>query len=141
MRMILMLAMLGGCVMSSSSDGMRDALQDVRNEEQVHVTESRGAADLPTLVSEVDRHGAHMTLILDDMRGHMSAMQHCSGMTTMMSMRDGMQLEIDDHQATMHAVHDLASARAEDDRHMTVMSGMLDDMDMQVDGMHCGGMW
>lgn len=141
MRLILALAVLGGCLMSSSSEGLRDALRDAQNEEQVHVTESRAAANLPSLVSEVDRHSAHMTVILDDMRGHMSSMQDCSGVRTMMDMRDGMQIEINDHQTTMHAMHDLATARAEDENHMTVMSGMIDDMDMELDGMRCGGMW
>lgn len=141
MRMILMLAVLGGCMMSSSPDDMRDAVRDARNEELAHVAKSRGATDLPSLISEVDRHSSHMTVIVDDMRDHMSSMQHCSGTSTMMTVRDGMQIEIDDHRTTMHALHDLAVARSEDDHHMTVMSGMLDDMDMQLDGMHCGGMW
>jgi hypothetical protein len=70
----------------------------------------------------------------------MSAMQHCSGTSTMMNMRDGMQIEIENHQTTMHAMHDLALARSEGEHHMIVMTGMLDDMDMQLDGMHCGGM-
>ena len=128
-------------MMSSTSEGMRDVLRDAENEEQVHVTESRAAPDLPSLISEVDRHSAHMTVILDDMRDHMSSMQHCAGMGTMMTMRDGMQIEVTDHQTSMHAMHDLAAARTEDEHHMTVMTGMLDDMDMQLDGMHCGGMW
>ena len=126
---------------SSSSEGMRDALRDAENEEQVHVTESRAAPDLPSLISEVDRHSAHMTVILDDMQGHMSSMQHCAGMGTMMNMRDGMQIEVNDHRTSMHAMRDFVAARTEDEHHMTVMSGMLGDMDMQLDGMRCGGMW
>jgi hypothetical protein len=141
MRMILTLAVVGGCVMSSSSNGMRDALRDAQSEEQVHADASRSAADLPSLIFEIDRHSLHMTVILDDMSGHMSSMPHCAGMGTMMNMRDGMQVEIDDHQITMHAMRDVATARGEDEHHLTVMSGMLDDMNMQLDGMHCGGMW
>ena len=141
MRTILLVTLLGACMMSSTSEGMRDVLRDDENEEHVHVTESRAAPDLPSLISEVDRHSAHMTVILDDMLDHMSSMQHCAGMGTMMTMRDGMQIEVTDHQTSMHAMHDLVGARTEDEHHMTVMTGMLDDMDMQLDGMHCGGMW
>lgn len=141
MRILLTLALLGGCMLGSSSDGMRNDFNEARDEAQVHATESRVAADLPSLISEVDRHSAHMTVILDDMRSHMSSMQDCSGMGTMMNMRDGMQIEVSDHQTTMHAMHDLVTARAESEHHMTVMSGMIGDMDMQLGTMNCGGMW
>jgi hypothetical protein len=81
-----------------------------------------------------------MTGILDDMHGHMSSMQHCTNMGTMMDMHDGMQVEVNDHQKRMHAMQVLVTARAEDEHHMTVMSGMMDEMGMQLDGMHCRGM-
>jgi hypothetical protein len=119
---------------------MRDALDDVKSEEQIHVTQSRAAPDLPSLITEVDRHSVHMTMILDDMRGHMSSMEQCSGTGTMTSMRDEMQVEVDSHQTTMHTMHELMAARAEEEHHITMMSAMIDDMDVQLDSMHCG-MW
>jgi hypothetical protein len=139
MRTILAIAILGGCMMSSS-DGMRDPLRDAQREQAVHATQSRAAADLPSLVAETDRHSAHMTVILDDMDDHMSTMRHCSGMGSIMDMRDVMQTEVEDHRTTMHAVAELTVARAEDEHYMAIMSDMLDDMDIQLDSMHCGGM-
>ena len=138
MRTILMAAVLGGCVMSSSTDGLRDAMREAQAEEEVHVRQSRAAPDLPSLVIEVDRHSGHMTSILDDMSVHMTVMHDCNGMGMMSNMRDQMQVEVDDHQISMHHIGDFTTARAEDEHHITVMSSMLDTMHMQLDSMHCG---
>jgi hypothetical protein len=138
MRTLLVTAVLGGCVISSGTEGMHDALHEARSEEQVHVRQSRAAPDLPSLVIEIDRYSAHMTAIFDDMSVHMSAMHDCPNMGMLWNDRDQMQVEVDDLQITMHHMGDLTLARAEDEHHITVMSGMLDNMHMQLDSMHCG---
>lgn len=137
MRAVILIAVLGGCTMSTSVDDMRDTLREAQREENVHIAQSRTARDLPALVFEVDRYTAHMSATLDDMSDHMTAMHHCSGMATMWSMRDGMQVEVDDHRAAMHAMTALAPARAADEDHVTLMNEMLDRMDMQLGAMHC----
>ena len=55
----------------------------------------------------------------------------------MMELRDGMQLELDTHAATMNAETDLTEARAEVAHHVGTMSTMLDDMGSMLDGTHC----
>lgn len=137
MRPLILIALLGGCVMSTNIDDMRDTLREAQHEESVHIALSRTARDLPALLVEVDRHGDHMTVILDEMTGDMSAMHHCSGMPAMWNLRDAMQVEVDDHHATMHAMTDLAPARAVDEDHVMLMNEMLDRMDMQLGAMHC----
>lgn len=137
MRATILIAALGGCVMSTNIDDMRDTLREAQHEENVHIAQSRAARDLPALVYEVDRYNAHMTVILDEMTGDMSAMHHCSGMATMWNMRDAMQVEVGDHHATMHAMTALAPARAADEDHVMLMNEMLDRMDMQLGPMHC----
>lgn len=141
MRTLLMLAVFGGCMMSGGSGDMLDSMRAAQEEEQVHVTESRSAVDLPAILSETDRHGGRMTVILDDMEAHMSSMGHCSNMSAMMGMHDNMQAEMDQHRAAMHAATDMTAARGEDEHHMTVMGGMLGTMDSQFGHMNCGGMW
>lgn len=137
MRATILIALLGGCVMSTSIDDMRDTLREAQREENTHIARSRTTRDLPAFVNEVDRYSAHMTVILDEMTGDMSAMHHCSGMATMWSMRDTMQVEVDDHHATIHAMTDLAPARGADEDHVMLMNEMLDRMDTQMVGMHC----
>ena len=137
MRAVILIAVLSGCVISTSMDDMRDTLREAQREENVHIALSRTARDLPSLVIEVDRHGAHMSVILDEMSSDMSAMHHCSGMPAMWSMRDEMQVEVDHHLATMHAMTVLAPARAADEEHVMQMNEMLDRMDTQLGAMHC----
>lgn len=137
MRAVILIAVLGGCTMSTNIDDMRDSVREAQHEDNVHIALSRTARDLPSLVFEVDRHSLHMSIVLDDMSGHMSAMHHCSGMATMWSMRDEMQVEVDDHHAAMHAMTELAPARAADEDHVSLMNEMLDRMDMQLGAMHC----
>ena len=141
MRAVLLIVILGGCSTMSGMEGMegmKGALQDAQHEGQRHSSESRAAPDLPSLVVEVDRHGGRMTTIFDDMRDHMSGMDHCNGMAMMTGMRDRMEAEMRDHQTTMHAMTDLSAARASDEHHLAVMNDMLGTMDMQLGGMHCG---
>ena len=137
MRAVFLIALLGGCVISTSVDDMRDTVREAQREEGLHISLSRTMRDLPSLVNEVDRHSAHMSGILDEMTVDMSVMHHCSGMATMWSMRDAMQVEVDDHHDTMHAMTDLAPARAADEDHVMWMNEMLDRMDMQLGAMHC----
>jgi hypothetical protein len=136
---MLLGGLLGACMMSDR-DGMQDSLRDARNEDQIYLAESRAAGSMSTLVNDVDRHAGHMNIILDDMRAHMSSMHHCSGMGSMMDLRDGMQTEVNDHRTTIHAMSDMTAARAEAVHHVTIMDDMLDAMGMQLDGMHCSNM-
>jgi hypothetical protein len=73
------------------------------------------------------------------MRSHMMSMQHCSGIQSIMNLRDGMQGEVDDHAATMHAMTDVGDARTEVEQHVGSMATMLGDMDMMLGGAHCSG--
>jgi hypothetical protein len=133
-------AVLAGCVgMMTGTDGMRGAVADAIAEDQQHLTGARAASSLPAMLDEVDRHASRTAVIMDDMGAHMSSMQHCSGIGSMIGLRDGMRAELDAHVGTMHAEIELASARAAVEDHVATMGAMLDDMGAMLDRTHCGG--
>jgi hypothetical protein len=137
---VLFVLVAAGCGgMMSGPDAMRGAVGDAVEEDQLHLTTARTIGTMPAMLDEVDRHTSRSDAIMDDMRSHMSSMQHCSGIGTMMDLRDGMRAELDAHAATMHAMTDMERARAEVEHHVGTMGTMLDDMGTMLDDSHCSG--
>lgn len=133
-------AILAGCGdMMTGHDAMRGAIDDAVDEDQLHRSAARAVTTIPAMDGEVDRHTSRMTAILDDMRGHMGSMQHCSGVGSMMELRDGMRVELDTHAATLRATVNLDDARVEVEHHVGTMDGMFGDMETMLDGTRCGG--
>ena len=137
---LVLSAALAGCGgMRIGTDAMRGAVTDAVDENQTHLSSAGAVLTMPSMFDEVDRHTSRMDAIMDEMRSHMGSMQHCSGIGSMMDLRDGMRVEVDAHAVTMHAMVDIAAARAEVEHHVGTMGTMLDDMGTMLDGMHCGG--
>lgn len=68
---------------------------------------------------------------------HMGAMQHCSGIRSVTGLPDEMRIELDTHVATMPDEATLDDAKAESERHVDAMDGVLHDMGAILDTMHC----
>lgn len=137
--LILSVALAGCGGMMIGTDAMRGAVSDAVDEDQTHLASAGAALTIPAMLTEVDRHTSRMDAIMDDMRSHMGSMQHCSGIGSMMDLRDGMRVEVDAHAVTMHTMVDIATARAEVEHHVGTMGTMLGDMGTMLDGMHCSG--
>ena len=125
--------------MTMSSDEMRAMIASVSEEEQAHLSAARGANTMPTLLTEVDRHTQTMEAILHDMGAHMAGMSHCADANGMMGLREDMRSELQAHATTMHAMTDVAQARAEAEDHVVTMGLMRDDMNAVLERSHCGG--
>lgn len=118
---------------------MRGSLADAVAENETHLSASRVATSLPSLLVEVDRHVARSKAIMQDMRSHMASMQDCSQIDAMSDLRDGMLAEIDAHASAMHAETDIDPAKADIAAHVETMTTMLDNMGTMLDATHCGG--
>lgn len=118
----------------TSSDALRSSIHDAVDEDATYQTRVLGAPTLPAMMTEVDTHRTHMTMILGDMGTHMSSMMHCGGM---MTLRDDMGTELALHAATMHDEAAMDPARVEVGRHVDAMDSMLAGMGSMMDGGHC----
>lgn len=138
--LLILAAALAGCGgMMTGSDAMRGAVGDAVDEDQTHLSLARTILTMPAMFDEVDRHTSRMDAIMDDMRMNMGSMQHCSGIESMINLRDGMRAELDAHAGTMHAMVDMDAARAEVESHVGTMGTMLGEMGTMLDGTHCSG--
>lgn len=142
MRLVTLLfivaATTGGCsTMMLGTDAMRGSVSDAVEEDQTHLTTARAAATMPDMLTEVDRHETRMTGIMGDMTEHMSSMHGCSGIDSMMGLRDDMKAEMAAHYATMRGMTNVVDARGEVEHHVGTMTTMMDNMDSMLDGMHC----
>lgn len=136
--MLIVAAATGACGgMMLGTDAMRGSVSDAIEEDQTHLATARAAATLPDLLVEVDRHAARMDGIMVDMQSHMDGMHGCSGIQSMMGLRNNMQAEMSSHVTTMHAMTTLVDARGEVEHHAGTMQTMMDDMGSMLDGMHC----
>ena len=142
MRLVTLLfivaATTGGCsTMMLGTDAMRGSVSDAVEEDQTHLAAARAAATMPEMFVEVDRHEARMNAIMGDMTDHMSSMHGCSGIDSMMGLRDDMKAEMAAHDAAMRGMTNVTNARGEVEHHVGTMTTMMDDMGSMLDGMHC----
>jgi hypothetical protein len=144
-RTIWMLAVaLGatGCdgAMMSDSARMRSMLDELRVENDVHVSAAYGADSLAAMRGEQARHAAAMDDMMDEMGTMMNEMSHCtgSGMEALRDMHDGMSGEMDQHGPAMDRASALDAAAAEVARHAGAVGALLDGMDEATDRMGCG---
>ena len=135
---LVLAATLGGCgTMMLGTDAMRGSVSDAVEEDQTHLTAARAAATMPDMLVEVDRHEGRMNMIMGDMTDHMSSMHGCSGLQSMMGLRNDMAVEMQAHDATMRGMSNVVDARTEVEHHVGTMHTMMDDMSNMLDGMHC----
>lgn len=136
--MFVLAATTGGCsTMMLGTDAMRGSVSDAVEEDQTHLAGARAAATMPDMLVEVDRHETRMNGIMGDMADHMSSMHGCSGIGSMMGLRDDMKTEMATHDAAMRGMTNITDARGEVEHHVGTMTTMMDTMGSMLDGMHC----
>lgn len=132
-------AVLAGCAPMFGPDAMLGVVGEVIAEDGRHLTAARSANSLASLVDDVDRHVARVHATMDDMRSNMNALQQCTEIEALRTLRDEMDSEADAHAEAMHAETDLAEAQAEVEAHVGTMGEMLGDMGTLLDGTRCRG--
>jgi hypothetical protein len=137
--LVAALGTVGCSSMMSDPDRMRTMIEDVREENDLHVALANGATMLGELREEVSRHDAAMDDMMEEMGGAMDGMSHCTGagMGDMRAMRHDMMGEMDRHRSTIDQATDLGGAREDVGHHDGVMQGLLGGMDEAAHRMGC----
>ncbi len=133
--MLLMSACHGGM---DDSGAMRGFISETRSEAQQHLAFARAATTVQDLRVDADRYREAITPMMANMDAMMDGMgSHCGGSGDMREMHAGLDTEMAQHMATMHAATQLSPARAEVERHAVATMSTMDRMDGMMGPMSC----